>query len=59
MVMKKRLEKMGHVVSMTTNGEECLHRFEEASTGYDAILMDMQVTIPFPPTLITADGKIV
>jgi hypothetical protein len=58
MVMKKRLEKMGHVVSMTTNGEECMHRFEEASTGYDAILMDMQVTIP-PPPLITADGKIV
>jgi two-component sensor histidine kinase len=42
-IMKKRLERMGHVVDMTANGEECMHNFEKACAEYDAVLMDMQV----------------
>ncbi|KAA8910033.1 putative cyanobacterial phytochrome B [Sphaerosporella brunnea] len=44
-IMKKRLEKMGHVVAMTVNGEECMHNFEGASADFDVVLMDMQMPI--------------
>lgn len=38
-----RLEKTGHNVVMTANGEECFHSFSKSCADYDAILMDMQV----------------
>jgi CheY-like chemotaxis protein len=48
MVMKKQLETLGHDVSFTVNGAECVRRFEQNGTRYDAILMDLQVTASPP-----------
>lgn len=42
-IMKKRLEKLGHVIHMTVNGEECLSTYGERPSFFDVILMDMQV----------------
>lgn len=42
-IMAKRLERMGHTIRLTVNGEECLEVFKHDGTDYDAILMDMQV----------------
>lgn len=43
-IMKKRLERMGHVVTLTVNGEECYEKFSSCRADYDVILMDMQVS---------------
>ena len=42
-IIKKRLEKAGHKVCLTINGEECSSTYGERSALYDVILMDMQV----------------
>lgn len=42
-IIKKRLEKQGHSVYLTVNGEECFSTFGEKPESYDVILMDMQV----------------
>lgn len=42
-IIKKRLEKMGHETTMTTNGEECSSTHGDHSTSFDVVLMDMQV----------------
>lgn len=42
-IMKKRLEKKGHSVHLTINGEECFGAHEERPDFFDVILMDMQV----------------
>jgi CheY-like chemotaxis protein len=47
-IIKKRLEKMGHDVVLTVNGEECLEKFSEAGEEYDVVLMDMQACCPSP-----------
>ena len=46
-IIKKRLEKLGHNVYLTVNGEECSSTFGERPLCFDVILMDMQVSI-FP-----------
>jgi PleD family two-component response regulator len=46
-IMKKRLEKRGHHVHSTTNGEECAHVYREKLAFFDVVLMDMQVSTPF------------
>ena len=43
-IIKKRLEKIGHDVRLTVNGEECSSTFGEKPTFFDVILMDMQVS---------------
>jgi hypothetical protein len=43
-IIQKRLEKSGHEVHTTINGEECSHTYEEKSDFFDVILMDMQVS---------------
>ena len=44
-IMKKRLERMGHVVTLTVNGEECYEKFSSSCrVDYDVILMDMQAS---------------
>ena len=43
-IMRKRLEKLGHRVHLTVNGEECSSAFGEEPTGFDVVLMDMQVS---------------
>lgn len=44
-IMKKRLEKLGHRAHMTVNGEECSSAYGEQATGFDAVLMDLQMPI--------------
>jgi light-regulated signal transduction histidine kinase (bacteriophytochrome) len=43
-IIKKRLEKAGHDVYHTVNGEECATAYGEKSAFFDVILMDMQVS---------------
>ena len=51
MIMKKRLEKLGHKVHCTVNGEECASAHGEDAASFDAVLMDLQVCMPCPPDL--------
>ncbi|KAL8791694.1 MAG: hypothetical protein Q9195_005701 [Heterodermia aff. obscurata] len=44
-IMRKRLEKLGHRVHLTVNGEECSSAFGEGPTDFDVVLMDMQMPI--------------
>ena len=43
-IIKKRLEKAGHDVYHTVNGEECATAYGEKPAFFDVILMDMQVS---------------
>ena len=43
-IIRKRLEKLGHVVHLTVNGEECSTAFGDSPEGFDVVLMDMQVS---------------
>lgn len=42
-ILKKRLEKMGHHVYLTVNGEECAAAHGEHPSAFDVVLMDIQV----------------
>lgn len=42
-IIKKRLEKAGHFVFLTVNGEECSSAYCERCGFFDIVLMDMQV----------------
>ncbi|KAF2719242.1 hypothetical protein K431DRAFT_305400 [Polychaeton citri CBS 116435] len=44
-IIKKRLERLGHDVYLTVNGEECSTAYCEKVSCYDVILMDMQMPI--------------
>ncbi|EWC46901.1 hypothetical protein DRE_03913 [Drechslerella stenobrocha 248] len=44
-IVKKRLEKLGHRVTLTVNGEECAAVFTEKGGKFDAVLMDIQMPI--------------
>lgn len=44
-IIKKRLDKLGHIVTLTVNGEECATAFGERPEGFDVVLMDMQMPI--------------
>jgi signal transduction histidine kinase/CheY-like chemotaxis protein len=44
-IIKKRLEKIGHTVTLTVNGEECAAAFGETPRDFDVVLMDMQMPI--------------
>lgn len=46
-IMKKRLEKIGHTVLLTINGEECSSAYGDRAAFFDVVLMDMQVS-PIP-----------
>lgn len=43
-IVKKRLEKLGHEVHLTVNGEDCAAAYAESPEKYDVVLMDMQVS---------------
>jgi hypothetical protein len=43
-IVKKRLEKLGHNVYLTLNGEECASAFCDNPRDFDVVLMDMQVS---------------
>lgn len=48
-ILRKRLEKAGHTVFHTVNGEDCASAYKDGSQDFDVVLMDMQVgTIMFP-----------
>ena len=42
-IKKKRLEKIGHTVQLTINGEECSSAYGDRAAFFDVVLMDMQV----------------
>jgi hypothetical protein len=42
-ILTKRLEKLGHNVYVTTNGEECARAYGDRAAYFDVVLMDMQV----------------
>ena len=42
-IIKKRLEKLGHPVHLTVNGEECSSAHGDQASSFDAVLMDLQV----------------
>ncbi|KAK6355000.1 Light-sensor Protein kinase [Orbilia brochopaga] len=44
-IIKKRLEKLGHKVTLTVNGEQCAAVFAERGGEFDAVLMDIQMPI--------------
>ncbi|KAI9665989.1 MAG: Light-sensor Protein kinase [Bathelium mastoideum] len=44
-IVKKRLEKFGHNIQLTVNGEECSSMYGEDSGLFDVVLMDMQMPI--------------
>lgn len=44
-IIKKRLEKPGHEVFLTVNGEECSSSYCDRSSFFDIVLMDMQASI--------------
>lgn len=42
-IIQKRLEKIGHEVHHTVNGEDCASAYGEKHAFFDVVLMDMQV----------------
>ncbi|KAK5133864.1 hypothetical protein LTR08_007195 [Meristemomyces frigidus] len=44
-IIKKRLEKLGHEVFLTVNGEECSSLYGDRTGFFDVVLMDMQMPI--------------
>ncbi|ROW13466.1 hypothetical protein VPNG_04420 [Cytospora leucostoma] len=44
-VLRKRLEKAGHTVLHTVNGEDCAAVYREGPEKFDVVLMDMQMPI--------------
>jgi nitrogen-specific signal transduction histidine kinase len=44
-IIKKRLEKIGHHVHHTVNGEDCASVYGDKPAFFDVVLMDMQVSI--------------
>lgn len=48
-IIKKRLEKLGHEVHLTVNGEECASAFGDHPKDFDVVLMDMQVSWAVSP----------
>lgn len=43
-IIQKRLQKSGHSVYLTVNGEECSSHYGERAAFFDIVLMDMQVS---------------
>ncbi|KAF4979568.1 hypothetical protein FZEAL_4272 [Fusarium zealandicum] len=44
-ILRKRLERLGHGVQHTVNGQDCATVYREKSTKFDVVLMDMQMPI--------------
>ncbi|KAG5982423.1 hypothetical protein E4U55_001901 [Claviceps digitariae] len=44
-ILRKRLERVGHDVHHTVNGEDCATVYKEDSSDFDVVLMDMQMPI--------------
>lgn len=42
-IVRKRLEKLGHEIILTVNGEDCATVHGEHPASFDVVLMDMQV----------------
>ena len=57
-IMKKRLEKAGHEVFLTGNGEECASAYGEKAEMFDIVLMDMQVSYKFLILLVFRHGLV-
>jgi len=47
-ILQKRLEKLGHTVHVTINGEACAIAYRSNPTLFDIVLMDIQVSQSSP-----------
>lgn len=47
-IVQKRLERCGHTVQLTVNGEECVQAYRANPQLYDVVLMDLQVNTHNP-----------
>ncbi|KAL5437076.1 hypothetical protein PMIN05_006422 [Paraphaeosphaeria minitans] len=47
-IVQKRLDKLGHEVYLTVNGEECAGAYCDKPQDFDVVLMDMQVSNKLP-----------
>ena len=56
-IVKKRLEKLGHNVRCTVNGEECATAHGDSATAFDAVLMDLQVSRALQPSRLRNTNK--
>lgn len=56
-ILRKRLERVGHNVHHTVNGEDCATVYKEKSPEFDAILMDMQVRVLGEDNQIVTETK--
>jgi len=53
-IIQKRLEKSGHEVHHTVNGEDCASAYGDKRAFFDVVLMDMQVSIsPMSPFILS------
>lgn len=50
-IIQKRLEKSGHEVHHTVNGEDCASAYGDKPAFFDVVLMDMQVSFSPCPSL--------
>lgn len=50
-ILEKRLTKTGHNVHFANNGETCVEAFSSQNETFDAILMDIQVSLNSPKYL--------
>ena len=46
-IVQKRMQKLGHEIQLTVNGDECASAYGDKPGKYDAVLMDMQVSRPW------------
>ncbi|KAJ5899360.1 CheY-like superfamily [Penicillium taxi] len=44
-IVRKRLEKLGYSVFMTSNGKECAAKYRESPKAFDVVMMDLQMPI--------------
>lgn len=46
MIIQQRLKKDGHEVVVAEHGGAAVRKFEEDRTGFDIVLMDLQMCVP-------------
>ncbi|KAL6875222.1 histidine kinase-like protein [Trichoderma novae-zelandiae] len=44
-ILKKRLERSGNTIQHAVNGQDCAARYNDGSSAFDVVLMDMQMPI--------------
>ena len=57
-IVQKRMQKAGHEIHLTVNGDECASAYGDKPGAFDVVLMDMQVSYkkvhPAPRNILTS-----